>query len=218
MAEPGQGDGSILNKHLDTYRAVMKPALVVIGFTIMVLTIIGAASSEQPMTVQGLFLAILFFSCLAALIVVLFQVFKNMGRSKYQINDKPGKKTGQVNGAFDEEKGGEGGVEAWQNNYVPYEKYPNGIPAPTFTTEKGEKMEKMEEERKEIEEEEKEVNVEKEDGVSEIVKDNDKWKNNYVPYEDEIEEDKQDKNTKDEGNEKENKIEEEEEKDVKEKN
>jgi len=215
MAEPGQGDGSILNKHLDKYRAIMKPALVVIGFTIMVLTIIGAASSEQPMTVQGLFLAILFFSCLAALIVVLFQVFKNMGRSKYQINDKPGKKNGQDNGAFDVEKGGEG-VEAWQNNYVPYEKYPNGIPAPTFTTEKGEKMEKMEEEHKETENEEKEVNVEKQDGVSENVKDSDKWKNNYVPYEDEIEEDKPDNNPKDEGNEKENKIEEEEE-DVKEK-
>lgn len=60
-----------------------------------------------------------------------------------QINEKGGRKTGEVNGGYDDEKAGnevklgngqEGGQEPWMNNYVPYGKNPSGNPIEQVTT------------------------------------------------------------------------------------
>ena len=59
-----------------------------------------------------------------------------------QINEKGGRKTGEVNGGFDDEKaanevkagsGQEVGQEPWMNNYVPYGKNPSGNPIEQVT-------------------------------------------------------------------------------------
>ena len=60
-----------------------------------------------------------------------------------QINEKGGRKTGEVNGGYDDEKaatevksgsGQEVGQEPWMNNYVPYGKNPSGNPIEQVTT------------------------------------------------------------------------------------
>jgi len=175
MGEPGN-----LETPIDKASLLLKPVLRVLCLTVIVLSVAGAATSSDPSTAQGLFIAILFFSCLAAFLVVMCRVLRSSGsgKSKYQINEKGGRKTGEVNGGYDDEKAGnevklgngqEGGQEPWMNNYVPYGKNPSGNPIEqvTFTNEQeregGENTENKEEMKK-------------------------NWKENYVPYDDNKEE------------------------------
>jgi len=174
MGEPGNQESPI-----DKASLLLKPVLRVLCLTVIILSVAGAATSSDPSTAQGLFIAILFFSCLAAFLVVMCRVLRSSGngKSKYQINEKG--KTGEVNAGYDDEKaatevksgnGQEVGQEPWMNNYVPYGKNPSGNPIEqvTFTNEQeregGEKMENKEELKK-------------------------NWKENYVPYDDNKEED-----------------------------
>lgn len=172
MGEPGNQETPI-----DKASLLLKPVLRVLCLTVIVLSVAGAATSSDPSTAQGLFIAILFFSCLAAFLVVMCRVLRSSGsgKSKYQINEKGGRKTGEVNGGYDDEKaategksgnGQEVGQEPWMNNYVPYGKNPSGNPIEqvTFTNEQ-----------------------EREGGENkEEMKKN--WKENYVPYDDNKEE------------------------------
>jgi len=181
MGEPGNQESPI-----DKASLLLKPVLRVLCLTVIILSVAGAATSSDPSTAQGLFIAILFFSCLAAFLVVMCRVLRSSGngKSKYQINEKG--KTGEVNAGYDDEKaatevksgnGQEIGQEPWMNNYVPYGKNPSGNPIEqvTFTNEQeregGEKMENKEELKK-------------------------NWKENYVPYDDNKEEDGDNKDNK----------------------
>jgi len=181
MGEPGNQESPI-----DKASLLLKPVLRVLCLTVIILSVAGAATSSDPSTAQGLFIAILFFSCLAAFLVVMCRVLRSSGngKSKYQINEKG--KTGEVNAGYDDEKaatevksgnGQEVGQEPWMNNYVPYGKNPSGNPIEqvTFTNEQeregGEKMENKEELKK-------------------------NWKENYVPYDDNKEEDGDNKDNK----------------------
>jgi len=174
------GEPDNLETPIDKASLLLKPVLRVLCLTVIVLSVAGAATSSDPNTAQGLFIAILFFSCLAAFLVVMCRVLRSSGsgKSKYQINEKGGRKTGEVNGGYDDEKAGnevklgngqEGGQEPWMNNYVPYGKNPSGNPIEqvTFTNEQeregGENTENKEEMKK-------------------------NWKENYVPYDDNKEE------------------------------
>jgi len=175
MAEPGNQESPI-----DKASLLLKPVLRVLCLTVIILSVAGAATSSDPSTAQGLFIAILFFSCLAAFLVVMCRVLRSSGngKSKYQINEKG--KTGEVNAGYDGEKAATevksgngqeagGGQEPWMNNYVPYGKNPSGNPIEqvTFTNEQeregGEKTDNKEELKK-------------------------NWKENYVPYDDNKEE------------------------------
>merc|ERR1712037_867749 len=163
-----------LETPIDKASLLLKPVLRVLCLTVIVLSVAGAATSSDPSTAQGLFIAILFFSCLAAFLVVMCRVLRSSGsgKSKYQINEKGGRKTGEVNGGYDEEKlgnGQEGGQEPWMNNYVPYGKNPSGNPIEqvTFTNEQ---------------EREGGENTENKEGMKK------NWKENYVPYDDNKEE------------------------------
>jgi hypothetical protein len=132
-----------------------------------------------------------------------------------QISEKggAGKKAGLVNAAFAEDAGGAGPgreeagqAEPWMNNYVPYGKNPAGSPIEqvTFTKEDetdGEKMEKMDEAKKDDCENEK---------------DDKKWKEHYVAYEEKEDDDEEPK--RDNVIDKEEKTDNEDEKDVDEKN
>jgi len=176
MGDPGNQESPINKASL-----LLKPVLRVLCLTVIILSVAGAATSSDPTTAQGLFIAILFFSCLAAFLVVMCRVLRSSGngKSKYQINEKGGgRKTGEVNAGYDDEKaagevksgnGQEVGQEPWMNNYVPYGKNPSGNPIEqvTFTNEQeregGEKTENKEELKK-------------------------NWKENYVPYDDNKEE------------------------------
>jgi len=174
MAEAGNQESPI-----DKASLLLKPVLRVLCLTVIILSVAGAATSSDPSTAQGLFIAILFFSCLAAFLVVMCRVLRSSGngKSKYQINEKG--KTGEVNAGYDDEKAATevksgnvqeaGGQEPWMNNYVPYGKNPSGNPIEqvTFTNEQeregGEKTDNKEELKK-------------------------NWKENYVPYDDNKEE------------------------------
>jgi len=186
QCEGGQRDSSALGVLLDKAMLVVRPLLGVLCLAVIILSVAGAATSSQPNTAQGLFIAILFFSCLSAFVVVMCKVLKSGGRSKYQINEKPAKKAGQVNGAYDDdveaakkeaEKKEGGGQEAWMNNYVPYGKVPEQGPMEqvTFTKEGGKETS------------EKEVMVEEVESGAENAKDNDNEKDNYISSEDEEE-------------------------------
>merc|ERR1712173_276796 len=145
---------------------LLKPALRVLCLTVIILSVAGAATSSDPSTAQGLFIAILVIMC---------RVLRSSGsgKSKYQINEKAVKKTGEVNAGFTDEKntsevksGDSAGQEPWMNNYVPYGKNPSGNPIDqvTFTNEQ---------------EREAGENVDKEE-----LKKNENWKENYVAYQD----------------------------------
>jgi len=160
---------------IDKAPLLLKPALRVLCLTVIILSVAGAATSSDPSTAQGLFIAILFFSCLAAFLVIMCRVLRSSGsgKSKYQINEKAVKKTGEVNAGFTDEKntsdvksGDAAGQEPWMNNYVPYGKNPSGNPIDqvTFTNEQ---------------EREAGENVDKEE-----LKKNENWKENYVAYQD----------------------------------
>jgi len=164
---------------IDKAPLLLKPALRVLCLTVIILSVAGAATSSDPSTAQGLFIAILFFSCLAAFLVIMCRVLRSSGsgKSKYQINEKAVKKTGEVNAGFTDEKntsdvksGDAAGQEPWMNNYVPYGKNPSGNPIDqvTFTNEQ---------------EREAGENVDKGE-----LKKNENWKENYVAYQDKEEE------------------------------
>merc|ERR1719427_1032235 len=94
MAEESGQAGGVAH----TANKCLKPVLRVLCLLVIVLAVAGAAPSSHPATAQGLFIAILFFSCLAAFLVIMCRVLNSSGgRSKYQINEKPGK-GGQAGG------------------------------------------------------------------------------------------------------------------------
>jgi len=168
-------DTSNQESNLDKASLLLKPVLRVLCLTVIILSVAGAATSSDPGSAQGLFIAILFFSCLAAFLVIMCRVLRSSanGKSKYQINEKGG----EVNAGYDDEKaagevksgGGEVGQEPWMNNYVPFGKNPSGNPIEqvTFTNEQ---------------DREGGENVDKEELKKNRKGEN--WKENYVPYDD----------------------------------
>ena len=91
-----------------------------------------------------------------------------------QINEKPEKpaaagKAGQDNAGFDGEKGGK--KEKWADNYIPYGQFPKGT--------------SVEEVRIENEKENK--------SVEKVLKEDEKWKEAYVPFEGENKEEEKEK-------------------------
>jgi len=124
----------------------VKPGLVVTCLLVILLSIIGSAtsSSSSVATTRGLFLGILVIMCLAATVAIVLRVARSSGQSKYQINEKR-KKTGEINDAFDEEKGSDKTKdeekdedETWKKSYVPYEKSGDPMDNVVFTSEKTE--------------------------------------------------------------------------------
>lgn len=180
-----------LDTFLEKASRMVKPGLMVTCLLVIILSIAGSATTDSDTTAatRGIFISILVIACLAATIGVLLKVARSSGRSKYQINDKPEKKSGLVNAAFDEEKGQEAktekkdkeGEEAWVKNYVPYGKLPAGSPIEevVFTNEKMNEVEEKKEDTKE------------EELKSEKVEETENWKENYVAYDNEKEDGKE---------------------------
>lgn len=136
----------------------------VIGLTIFALSIAGIPMA-QDMTAHVLFIVILVLTILAFLIsLMVYCVTKKTSKSDYDVNKKQSK-GGKDNKAFRAEegkgnaevKGAKKTGEKWVNNYVPFGDYPAGEVNQIATVE----------------------------SENEVKNGDPKWKKNYVPYQEE---------------------------------
>jgi len=167
-------------------KKIYKPVAGLLCVLIIVLSISGAAisaggdetSTSQNLhllkTSQDLFICVIIFSTFALLLALFVKFNKSGDKSKYEINEKSEKPPkGLDNVAFDGEKGAK--KEKWMENYVPYGQFPKGsaIEEETVTVEN----EKVMDSNKEVDSN----------------KDDEKWKENYVAYEEDKTEEKTEK-------------------------
>jgi len=177
---------------METAKKFAKPLLVVLGLIIGVLAIVGisqtgsetsvlAAVPEANVTVsggssnasQGLFIGILVLVILSFLVMIFVNCVKSKEASSYQVNDKEHgghKDVGKENAGFEGDAKKGDIKEPWMDNYIPYGNFPTG---------------------KGVEAEVNNVN-EKTDAPKDSS--DEKWKTNYVEYEekeDEAEEKKE---------------------------
>merc|ERR1712183_777920 len=155
-------------------KKVHKPLIMGLTVLVFILSIAGIAAAGTGKVQQDIFISITVFS-LIAILIALYVKFSGSGdASKYEINEKPEKpaaagKAGQDNAGFDGEKGGK--KEKWADNYIPYGQFPKGT--------------SVEEVRIENEKENK--------SVEKVLKEDEKWKEAYVPFEGENKEEEKEK-------------------------
>lgn len=148
---------------------------------------------------RDIYITILVFSLICLLIELTFRFLRKSGaQSKYEVSERKEENSekkvekketsaavtnGVENKGFDVEKADPSADptkdEKWVKNYVPYEDYPDGKAADTVTVESDTTGE---EKRREEEKGEKEN---KDEGEGEKGEKDEKWKENYVPHNEE---------------------------------
>lgn len=188
------------SKYADKYQQHRKIFYLCVCVLTVILSIVGICMHTNLQVSQDIYIAILVFSLICLIIELTFRLLRNSGaQSKYEVNEnkkddasekKVEKKESSVvaangveNKAFDAEKGDGNKEEKWVKNYVPFEDYPDGGKAADTVTVESDTTEQKRREEEKGEKENKDEAKPKEG--------DEKWKDNYVAYEEEAENNKE---------------------------